>query len=145
MKNRKLKTRVGISRQFLNVGIGLCQRFLPFQRSEQSNEKEIEKWRCRNQVQFFRLEKFLSLVDDWLIAKKWFTYNTSQKFWDQSPLTSMINVVCKYLRHFLYTSFRVATLPISCNIEYGEGPDLFLQSGLFQNLHKFFQELTWSQ
>ena len=26
-----------------------------------------------------------------------------------------------------------------------KGPDLFLQSGPFQNFHKFFQELTWSQ
>ena len=32
-----------------------------------------------------------------------------------------LNVVCRYLRQFLGTSFGVATLPISCNIEYGEG------------------------
>ena len=29
----------------------------------------------------------------------------------------IINVVCKYLRQFLDTSFGVATLPIYCNIE----------------------------
>ena len=29
----------------------------------------------------------------------------------------IINVVCKYLRQFLGTSFGVATLPICCNIE----------------------------
>ena len=26
-----------------------------------------------------------------------------------------------------------------------QGPDLFLQRGPFQNFHKFFQELSWSQ
>ena len=29
----------------------------------------------------------------------------------------IINVVCKYLRQFLGTSFGVATLPIYCNIQ----------------------------
>ena len=27
----------------------------------------------------------------------------------------------------------------------GEGPDVFLQSGPFQNFQKFFQELNWSK
>ena len=57
----------------------------------------------------------------------------------------IISVVWKYLRQFLGTSFGVATLPISCNIERGERPDLFLESGPFQNFHEFFQEFTWSQ
>ena len=34
----------------------------------------------------------------------------------------IVNVVCKYLRQCPGTSFSVATLPICCNIEYGEGP-----------------------
>ena len=29
----------------------------------------------------------------------------------------IINVVCKYLRQFLGTSFGIATLPIYCNIQ----------------------------
>ena len=32
-----------------------------------------------------------------------------------------INIVCKYLRQVLVASFGVASLPICCNIEYGEG------------------------
>ena len=45
-----------------------------------------------------------------------FLDTTSHKFWDQ--LTSpIINVVCKYLRQFLGTSFGVAILPINCDIE----------------------------
>ena len=39
----------------------------------------------------------------------------------QHLLYLIINVVCKYLRQFLGTSFDVATLPIYCNIEWGEG------------------------
>ena len=49
-----------------------------------------------------------------------FLDNDSHKFWDQSPSLN-ISVVCKYLRHFLGTSFVVATLTICCNIEYREG------------------------
>ena len=56
----------------------------------------------------------------------------------------IINVDCKYLRKFLGASFDVATLSICCNIEQGEGPDLFLQSGPFQDFHNFFKELSWS-
>ena len=37
---------------------------------------------------------------------------------ETNPLTLMINVVCKYLRQFLCTSFGVATLPICCNIKW---------------------------
>ena len=45
-------------------------------------------------------------------------YNTSHKFWDQSPKGEpFINVACKYLRQVLDTSFSAATLPICCNIE----------------------------
>ena len=44
-------------------------------------------------------------------------YNTSLKFWDQSP-APVINVVCKYLREFLGTSFGVTTLSTYCNIGY---------------------------
>ena len=33
------------------------------------------------------------------------------------PLSHVINVVSKYLTHFLGISFGVATLPISCNTE----------------------------
>ena len=73
-----------------------------------------------------------------------FLENTSHKFWVQSP-SPLINVVCKYLRQFLGTSFGVATLPICCKIEQGEWRDLFLQSRPFQSFHKFFQELTCSQ
>ena len=58
---------------------------------------------------------------------------------ETNPPPPIINVVCKYLRQFLDTSFGVASL------SRGEGPELFLQSGPFQNFHKFFQELTWSQ
>ena len=36
---------------------------------------------------------------------------------ETNPPSSMINVVCKYLRQFLGTRFGVATLSISCNIE----------------------------
>ena len=36
---------------------------------------------------------------------------------ETSPLPPIINVVCKYLRQFLGTSFGIATLPIYCNIE----------------------------
>ena len=36
---------------------------------------------------------------------------------DTNPPPLFVNVVCKYLRQFLGTSFGVATLPICCNIE----------------------------
>ena len=36
---------------------------------------------------------------------------------ETNPPPPILNVVCKYLRQFLGTSFRVATLPICCNIE----------------------------
>ena len=36
---------------------------------------------------------------------------------ETKPPLPMINVVCRYLRQFLGTSFGVATIPISCNIE----------------------------
>ena len=48
-----------------------------------------------------------------------FLDNDSHKFWDQSPSLN-ISVVCKNLRHFLGTSFVVATLTTCCNIEYRE-------------------------
>ena len=64
-------------------------------------------------------------------------------YWDQC-LSPIVNVVCKYLRQCPGTNFSIATLPICCNIEYGEGV-WFLQSGRLQNFHKFFMELTWSQ
>ena len=35
---------------------------------------------------------------------------------ENNPPPLIINVVCKYLRHFLGTSFGVATLPIYYNI-----------------------------
>ena len=44
------------------------------------------------------------------------SHNTSHKFWDQS-LSCHVNIVCKYLRQFLDTSFGVAILPICCNID----------------------------
>ena len=36
---------------------------------------------------------------------------------ETNPPPLIINIVCKYLRQFLDTSFGVATLPIYCNIE----------------------------
>ena len=36
---------------------------------------------------------------------------------ETNPPPSIFNVICKYLRQFLVTSFGVATLPIYCNIE----------------------------
>ena len=36
---------------------------------------------------------------------------------ETNPPTPIINIVCKYLRHFLGTSFGVATLPTYCSIE----------------------------
>ena len=33
----------------------------------------------------------------------------------------------------------------AATLSTGEGTDLFLQSGPFQNSQEFFQELTWSQ
>ena len=36
---------------------------------------------------------------------------------ETNPPPPIINGVCKYLRQFRDTSFGVATLPISCNIE----------------------------
>ena len=36
---------------------------------------------------------------------------------ETNPPPPIINVVCKYLRQFLGTSFAVAALPIYCNIE----------------------------
>ena len=50
-------------------------------------------------------------------CRKHISYNTSHKFWNQSLSSSIINVVPKYLRQFLGTSFGVATLPVYCNIE----------------------------
>ena len=61
---------------------------------------------------------------------------------ETNPPPTIINVVCKYLRQVLGTSFCVATLPVCCNIE---GPDLFLQSWPSQNSQKFFQKLAWSK
>ena len=52
------------------------------------------------------------------------TYNTLHKFWDQSPFPHYqccLQVSYKYQRQCLGTSFRVATRPICCNIEQGEG------------------------
>ena len=40
---------------------------------------------------------------------------------ETNPPLPIINVVCKYLRQFLGTSFEVATLPIYHNIEYWGG------------------------
>ena len=36
---------------------------------------------------------------------------------ETNPPPPIINVVYKYSRHFLGTSFAIATLPIYCNIE----------------------------
>ena len=36
---------------------------------------------------------------------------------ETNPLSPIINVICKYLRQCLATSFIVATLPTCCNIE----------------------------
>ena len=61
------------------------------------------------------------------------------------PFISIVNVVCKYLRHFIGISFGTTTLTI-CYVQTlgrGEGHDLFLQSGPFHNLNKLVQELTW--
>ena len=83
-------------------------------------------------ARFFQTPFYLLLI---------FLDNTSHIFWDQSP-SPVINVASKCLRQFLDTSFGVATLPMICNIELGEGPDLFLQGGLYKNFKKFFQVLT---
>ena len=50
----------------------------------------------------------------------------------------------------IWNSFLVQALVLllfqyPATLSMGEGPDLFLQSGPFQNFHKFFQVLTWSQ
>ena len=64
---------------------------------------------------------------------------------ETNPPPPIINVVCKYLRQFLDTSLVSLLCQYTATLSRGEGPDLFLQSGPFQNFHKFFQELTWSQ
>ena len=57
----------------------------------------------------------------------------------------ILNVVFKYLKQCLGTSFGVTNLQYAATLSWGKGPDLFLQSGTFQNFHKVFKELTWSQ
>ena len=55
-----------------------------------------------------------------------FLYNTSQNSEMNSPNPTM-NVVCKYLRQFLGTSFRVYTLPSFATLSSGEGPKKLLK------------------
>ena len=47
---------------------------------------------------------------------------------ETNPPVPIINIVCKYLRQFLGTSFGFVALPIYATLSRGEGPDLFLQS-----------------
>ena len=52
---------------------------------------------------------------------------------ETNPPSPIINVVFKYLRQFLGTSFSVATRLLCGNIWQGEGPELFLQGGSFHD------------
>ena len=65
-----------------------------------------------------------------------FLGNTSRKLWDRSLSPPIINAGCKYLRQLFGTRFRVATLPLCCNMGRGRDLFLFLQSGWFQNFQK---------
>ena len=66
------------------------------------------------------------------------------KFWDQSP-SPIINVVCNIWDRFLAQASELLLFQYAATLSRRKGPDLFLQSGPFQNFHKFFLELTWSQ
>ena len=46
---------------------------------------------------------------------------------------------------FLAQASELLLFQYAATLSRGEGPDLFLQTGPFQNFHKFFQELTWYQ
>ena len=67
--------------------------------------------------------------------------NSLQKNSENNSLPSIIKVICKYLQQFLGTSFGIAILLISCNIEQGIGSGFISES--FQNFQKFFRELPW--
>ena len=63
---------------------------------------------------------------------------------ETNPLRPIINLVCKYLSLLAQASV-LLLCQYAAILSRGKGPDSFLQSGPFQNSHKFFQELTWSQ
>ena len=63
---------------------------------------------------------------------------------ETDPPSPIISVVCKYLKQFLGTGF-LLLCQYTAILSRGEGPNLFLQGGPFQNFQKFFQELSWSQ
>ena len=93
-------------------------------------EGQNDQWVNQLVVKVFGISQTLRIVslslknDRFFQTPFYFSFsfldNDSHKFWDQSPSLN-ISVVCKYLRHFLGTSFVVATLTICCNIEYREG------------------------
>ena len=68
---------------------------------------------------------------------------------ETNPPSPIISVVCKYLTSIRDSVLAQASVLLlfqyAATLSRGKGSDLFLQSGPFQNFHKFFQELTWSQ
>ena len=71
--------------------------------------------------------------------------NTSDKFWDQSPSPPVSRLFASIWGSFLAQASVLLLCQYTTKLSRGERPDLFLQSGPFQNFQKFFQELSWSQ
>ena len=72
------------------------------------------------------------------------TLNTSHKF-EINPLPQLSMLFASIRGSLLAQASVSLLLQYAATLSRGERSDLFLQSGSFQNFHKFFQALTWSQ
>ena len=82
--------------------------------------KHSDNFYCLNCLHSFRTKNKLECHER--VCKKKYFFGIALKSqylinFETNPPPPIINAVCKYLGKFLGTSFRVATLPICCNIE----------------------------
>ena len=84
----------------------------------------------------------LTVFSYWILVKlSTISYINSET----NPPLTIVNVVCKYLRQFLGTSFGVTTLPKCCNIENRGGNWFISEKWTNPEFPKFFWEFAWSQ
>ena len=115
-------------------------KFWIYQCSEYAKVVNIPRfWLCQG----FEDNRILNILGFWIYQGSEYVrvlnmpgipYITSET----NPPPSVINVVCKYLRQFLGTSFGVAALPICCNVDEKGG-------AWFISAKWTIPELTWSQ
>ena len=81
----------------------------------------------------------------WRNIDSWDPTTTAHINSETNPPPPSINVVCKYLRQFLGAGFRVAALPLYCNIEQGRGAWFISPKWTIPEFPEIFPGITWSQ